>query len=58
MDKPRHPNVIRTWNMRHPVPSLPSVKNAITRQTPVRGVPLAQAPRVRGSKAEKLSEPA
>jgi hypothetical protein len=58
MDKPRHPNVIRTWNMRRPIPFLPSVKNAITRQTPVRGVPLEQKPRARGSKAEKPAEPA
>ena len=58
MDKPRHPHVIRTWNMRRPVPILPSVKNATIRQTTVRGVPLAQTPRVRGSKAEKPSEPA
>jgi hypothetical protein len=58
MDKPRHPNVIHTWNMRRPVPVSPSVKNEITRQIPVRGVPQPQTPRPRGSKAEKPSEPA
>ena len=53
MDRPRHPNVIRTWNIRRPVPSLPSVKNEIARQIPVRGVSQPQTPGPRGSKAEK-----
>jgi hypothetical protein len=55
MDKPRHPNVIRTWNMRRPVPNLPSVKNEITRQIPVRGVPQPQnAPASRFESREAL----
>jgi hypothetical protein len=55
MDKARHPNVIRTWNMRRPVPILPAVKNEITRQIPVRGVPQPQkAPTSRFESREAL----
>ncbi|MBV8551038.1 MAG: hypothetical protein JOY54_07030 [Acidobacteriaceae bacterium] len=43
MDKPRHPNVIRTWTVRHPVRGVPPVKNEGGNRGPVRGLP--QPPR-------------
>lgn len=42
MDRPRHPNVIRTWTVertRHPVRNIAPPKPENVRSAPVKGVP-------------------
>ena len=55
MDKPRRPNVIRTWKQYHPVRGVSPIKSAIDRRSPVRGVPQMQKPQ-RRSGVEKPPE--
>lgn len=56
MDKPRHPNVIRTWKLHRPVGGLPDDTSQIEQQPPVRGIPPVQKPR-RRSRVEKPRQP-
>lgn len=56
MDKPRHPNVIRTWKLHRPMRGLPHDKGQIGQQPPVRGVPPVEKAR-RRSRVEKPPEP-
>jgi hypothetical protein len=52
MDKPRHPNVIRTWHVRRPARVVPVIKNETARRNGTRAVPQAQTPG-RRSQTEK-----
>jgi hypothetical protein len=54
MDKPRHPNVIRTWTVRRPARVVPPIKNEIDRQNRKRRDPHVQTP-VQRSQIEKPS---
>ena len=45
MDKPRHPNVIRTWNQRRPVHGITPIKNDPAAHFPVRGIPAPPTPK-------------
>lgn len=45
MDKPRHPNVIRTWNVRRPARVMPQVKQDIDRRFPASEPKSTQIPR-------------
>jgi hypothetical protein len=56
MDKPRHPNVIRTWKLYNSLRGLPPDKSQVQRQPPARGVPPVQKPR-RRSRVEKPQQP-
>jgi hypothetical protein len=44
MDKPRHPDVIRTWKLPNPVRGVSPVKGKVQRWQLVRGVPQVSKP--------------
>jgi hypothetical protein len=52
MDKPRHPNVIRTWQVRQPVRVVPPIKDETAQRNRKRRVPQPQRPG-RRSQTEK-----
>jgi hypothetical protein len=52
MDKRRHPNVIRTWKLPHPVRGVSRVKSETQRRQRIREVPQSPKPQHR-SQVEK-----
>jgi len=56
MDKPRHPNVIRTWTVRRPARDVPRIKNEIDRQNrKTNGVEIMVPPFVKSGDTIRLS---
>jgi len=57
MDKPRHPNVVRTWNWGRPAHGVPSVKPNIAQRNQQARIPASQNKR-KWDSSQQRSDPA